>query len=423
MLGIAYVLMHYHEIVATLSHDFRVWGVALPQRLPLGFHITDHLELEALLNNEAFNSLSSLDPSSLVPFNILDAYAPIFSKLNQNRDQLINWLQNRVLTLSRENAKEIHQFAVLPQSEAEHTRAETSLRFYAVSVTDGYWIKKADDPITWDTINPRKLTPNLGLALVALSNQTSATMVNELNQLTDATAAAEISVLGTFPKGCFKAEDELYILKRDRRATDHGIYAEILAYQLLSATNVYGVWPYQLDDGTGSGLFPATGVKSTYCRLMNDDIQDIIMAGELLETAESLALEQFPQQFAQMVVIDYLIGNIDRHEWNWGFYRDNVTGRVTGLHPLYDHNLAFKPVEYFQGLTLPMSAYGRTHGKSSRTLKEGAFALKDVAQLQFTQPIYAHWFDALFEDRYSPQDYLQEFLKRCESLGINVICH
>jgi hypothetical protein len=45
--------------------------------------------------------------------------------------------------------------------------------------------------------------------------------------------------------------------------------------------------------------------------------------------------------FYQTVVVDYLIANRDRHGANWGFYMDNQTGNLVGIHPLFDHNNAF----------------------------------------------------------------------------------
>lgn len=44
-----------------------------------------------------------------------------------------------------------------------------------------------------------------------------------------------------------------------------------------------------------------------------------------------------------MYVFDALICNTDRHASNYGFLRDNATGRLMGPAPLFDHNLALFP--------------------------------------------------------------------------------
>lgn len=46
------------------------------------------------------------------------------------------------------------------------------------------------------------------------------------------------------------------------------------------------------------------------------------------------------QHFAQMVVIDYLLSNTDRHLENFGFLVDNRTNTIIDMAPLYDHNQA-----------------------------------------------------------------------------------
>ena len=50
-----------------------------------------------------------------------------------------------------------------------------------------------------------------------------------------------------------------------------------------------------------------------------------------------------------MKIIDYLIGNTDRHLGNWGFFVDNKTNKVMKLHPLMDYNKAFLSYDKISG--------------------------------------------------------------------------
>ena len=50
-----------------------------------------------------------------------------------------------------------------------------------------------------------------------------------------------------------------------------------------------------------------------------------------------------------MNIIDYLIGNTDRHWGNWGFWIDNSTNLPLKLHPLMDLNKAFLAYENVKG--------------------------------------------------------------------------
>ena len=47
------------------------------------------------------------------------------------------------------------------------------------------------------------------------------------------------------------------------------------------------------------------------------------------------------EAYLEMQIADYILNNNDRHEQNWGFLMENVTGKLTGLCPLFDHDHAF----------------------------------------------------------------------------------
>ena len=49
--------------------------------------------------------------------------------------------------------------------------------------------------------------------------------------------------------------------------------------------------------------------------------------------------------YTGLQIADYLLNNNDRHEQNWGFLMDNVTGKLTGYCPLFDHDHAFSAYE------------------------------------------------------------------------------
>ena len=50
------------------------------------------------------------------------------------------------------------------------------------------------------------------------------------------------------------------------------------------------------------------------------------------------------EAFREMVVIDAIIANIDRHAGNYGFMVDNKTGEILRMAPLSDQNMACLPL-------------------------------------------------------------------------------
>ena len=50
------------------------------------------------------------------------------------------------------------------------------------------------------------------------------------------------------------------------------------------------------------------------------------------------------ESFREMIVMDAVMANVDRHAGNYGFLVDNATGDVLRMAPLFDHNMACLPM-------------------------------------------------------------------------------
>ena len=57
--------------------------------------------------------------------------------------------------------------------------------------------------------------------------------------------------------------------------------------------------------------------------------------------------------FRSMAVFDSLIANTDRHSGNFGVLRDNRTGSVLGMAPLFDHNVSLFSLDFDEHLAVP----------------------------------------------------------------------
>ena len=51
-----------------------------------------------------------------------------------------------------------------------------------------------------------------------------------------------------------------------------------------------------------------------------------------------------------MNIIDYLVGNTDRHWGNWGFFVDNSNNKLERLYSLMDFNKAFTAYDNIEGV-------------------------------------------------------------------------
>ena len=82
--------------------------------------------------------------------------------------------------------------------------------------------------------------------------------------------------------------------------------------------------------------------------LVNIESVDIYAANRDT-TAHSIVMRRDPYGYHMMNIVDYLVGNTDRHWGNWGFFADNATNRLTKLYPLMDFNRAFGADDTLEG--------------------------------------------------------------------------
>ena len=106
--------------------------------------------------------------------------------------------------------------------------------------------------------------------------------------------------------------------------------------------------------------------------------------------------------YYKMNVIDYVIGNNDRHSSNWGV-QYQVEGRkrkILGLHPLYDFNQAFCNYELAEGsLCLPAYLLGEKLSQreaARQALSELTFQLEEIPKREWFG-VHEEWYDGCMQ--------------------------
>ncbi len=75
---------------------------------------------------------------------------------------------------------------------------------------------------------------------------------------------------------------------------------------------------------------------------------DIYACNHDLNTIE-VCVQLDPVNYYGMNILDYLVGNTDRHPENWGFLVDNDTNQYISLYPLMDFNQCFLSYDQLEG--------------------------------------------------------------------------
>ena len=250
-----------------------------------------------------------------------------FDIMFNNRINFEAWCANRILCLDRKYAKEILNAINVKQAKNDSDRARIALLFKCLSIKDFYWVR-TDAGDTWESIN---LFKNSVGEIVDIALRGKALTLNATSF-----ADKDIATDGVAPKAWVRDGNNLYMLKG---GTEDVIYNEVEASRVLRRLG-FDVLEYELAK-------LKDGVVSK-CECFTDENTGFVTAGDYNMNYD-LNVEvtaKYLKEYYTMVLCDYLVGNSDRHQDNWGLMFDkNCT--LTGLTPVFDFDHAFKaPPEY-----------------------------------------------------------------------------
>ena len=294
-----YDIMHMNRIVATISN----YGDA---------EIVD----EQFMPYDLFFEVSS-DPND---------------RLN-NLNEYLHWCASRVLTLDRKYAKEILNSIGAPQSFTDRERAEISMSYHCVSLTDVYWTKEHGEEISFEALNLYDNKLNAAIVEVSLQGK-NLTITNQELSVQD--FAPDLSTRGCFPKAWIRTEEGFMLLKDGGEET---VKREVLASEICQCFDIPQVkyWQHTYD---GQPVSACKLVTSKDRSMVSKKAFEVYATNNGFDVIEK-CIELDPVAYYGMNILDYLIGNTDRHMENWGILVDNYTNKPMGLYPLMDFNQSF----------------------------------------------------------------------------------
>lgn len=247
------------------------------------------------------------------------------------------WCATRVLTLDRKYAKEILGSIGAMQGKTDKDRAKVALSYHCLTLTDVFWVKDENEEVTFDEINLYE--NHLDNAFVDVALRGRAMTVENAHLIAD-----DISTSGVFPKAWIRKEDGFYLYK-DGAAEN--VENEIIASRICSCFQCDQV-VYEADEYDGE--------KVSSSKLMTDRMHSIVTRAafeifavnrDLTPVEELIRIDK--KGYYMMNILDYIVGNTDRHWENWGVLVDNTTGNILRLHDLMDFNQAFKAYDDIEG--------------------------------------------------------------------------
>lgn len=207
-----------------------------------------------------------------------------------------------------------------------------------LSVNDCYWLDDGRENLKFSEINLYDHRLDETLALIAYTGYSSSAR-HKIG------LSSEWTTNGQYPKAWRRMDGQLVLFKGgSERYANAGMepYSEYFAAQIAGVMGIPHV-TYDLQQWKGK-------LAST-CPLMNDRITAFVpfwAATQVSEFPQNLAVAYRAgsgifEALRTMLMFDALICNTDRHAGNYGFLRDNRSGKITSLAPLFDHNLSLFP--------------------------------------------------------------------------------
>ncbi len=315
---------------------------------------------------------------SFMPYNLyLESSDDLDSRIN-NLNNFYYWCSSRVLTLDRKYAKEILRAIGASQAVTDKDRAMIAVSYHGLSLTDVFWIRRAKEKISFAELNLYNHSLSDAFADVSLRGRDITLQNAELFMSRE--AAGDVGTPGVAPKAWIRENGEFYLLKD---GDERDVNAELLASKIAGCFRVACV-PYEED------VFD--GVRVSKCKIITS-VEKSIVPFEFIEVyctnrdldKHAYVLKKDPYSYHMMNVIDYLVGNTDRHWGNWGFFVDNATNKLQALYPLMDFNKSFLAYD---------TVYGAKCQTTERRMTQQEAAIEAVKSVGLNQisEIPREWF-------------------------------
>lgn len=245
-----------------------------------------------------------------------------------NPDGVAKWLKHR--TIPRNRAY-VHNF--LSKCGLNLNRPINIIKVSkGLSLNDCYWVVEEGFDGKFSDYNLYENRFSQILALIAFTGYGSSIR-------TSLASCPEFTTNGMLPKCWRRDRGEIKLYKGGTSGasnTGNEPYSEFYAYQIANIMGINAI-PYSLSKWKGElcstcDLF--TGIDYAYM-----PVGRIVTSGGMYAVRnyyDSLGPE-FTNALNDMIVLDALLFNTDRHFGNFGFLIDNKTNKIAAPAPLFDH--------------------------------------------------------------------------------------
>ena len=316
---------------------------------------------------------------SFMPYHLyLETAKDLDTRLN-NLNNFYYWCSSRVLPPDRKYAKEILNSIGAKQAVTDRDRAGIAISYHGLSLTDVYWIKFNRENVSFADLSLFRHSLSGAFADVSLNGRSLTVQNAEMLKPND--AAGDIGTRGVAPKAWIRESGTFYLLKN---GDERDVKAELLASKIARCFRADSV-ACERSTFEGKPVSRSRIITSEDESLVSMEAVDVYCANHELDR-DAFVLKKDAHAYHMMNLIDYLVGNTDRHWGNWGFLVSNDTNKLEKLYPLMDFNKSFLAYDSIDGARCQTN---------SRKLSQREAALEAVRAVGLNQiaEVKEEWFD------------------------------
>ena len=251
---------------------------------------------------------------------------PLFFKRSSSFE---DWLRTRAIDIHRTNSRLLKKALRL----AERDETELVLSVYAATITDTYWVKPEGSSLAYSDV---KFTENYfdDVALTGGGVSEIALLYRNSEDKASMAHTPELTNTGSFEK-CWRLENgEWWMYKA---GNEYEQFSELFIEQLGCQLG-FPMAHYELSGGyikTRDFTSGATVNFEPAFGLVGDN-EDYVHNYRVFQNIS----QDLADQYFEIILMDTVCLNADRHTNNYGVLRNPDTGKILCLAPNFDNNIA-----------------------------------------------------------------------------------
>lgn len=248
----------------------------------------------------------------------------------------------------------------------------------AISVTDTLWMNQVDKQVSWSMVNPYKNRISNIMAYIAIEG------VRNSNKPFIKSPSPQYRLGGSTDKCIKRVSDRICIYKTDGACysdiNGNRPYSEYFTSKLEEILGVRNYVKYDVIENETNDNFIRKVIKPySRCEVFTNEKYGLIEYGntvyskqEFTKFLKMINNSTDKETIRDMLMIDSIILNPDRHDFNLGFIINNDTLDIKCIAPIYDNDLGFGPYTLLHGESIE-EAYIKLRDYTSPQGKLGRF--------------------------------------------------